>query len=52
LDLLFAELPFDWEDILRVPKMNWYGSQNLPSPLFAKEGYFPPFGKGRKGGIL
>jgi len=26
-------------------------SINLPSPLFAKEGQFPPFGKGRIGGI-
>ena len=25
---------------------------NLPLPLFAKEGYIPPFGKGRIGGIL
>jgi hypothetical protein len=27
-------------------------SKNLPFPLFAKEGYIPPFGKGRWGGIL
>jgi hypothetical protein len=27
--------------------------KNLPFPLFAKErGAFPPFGKGRSGGIL
>jgi len=32
--------------------MGFHYSENLPSPLFAKEGIIPPFGKGRAGGIL
>jgi hypothetical protein len=29
-----------------------YGSENLPSPLFAKEGIIPPFCKGRRRDLL
>src|SRR4030042_4684954 len=32
--LLIVALPFNWDDILRVSKLNGHGSQNLP-PAFA-----------------
>src|SRR4030042_2651402 len=30
--LLIVALPFNWDDILRVSKLNGHGSQNLPLP--------------------
>ena len=44
----FAKFPimdFRKDELLRVSKLNGHGWQNLPLPLFAKEGYFPSLWK-------